>query len=172
MSKQADIRFEKATDAAGVRSANERAFEGSVEADIVDALRRDCPDLVSLVADDHGVVGHILFSPAVVESGDWRVAGMGLAPLAVVPERQGGIGSALVERGLAELRERGCPFVVVLGHPGYYPRFGFEPASSRGMVCQWEGIPEEAFMVLVMDEVAMDGVSGVARYRHEFDAAV
>jgi putative acetyltransferase len=67
------------------------------------------------------------------------------------------------------LRQRGCPFVVVVGHPEYYPRFGFEPASARGLVSQWDGVPDAAFMVLILDANAMTGVSGVARYRAEFD---
>ena len=75
----------------------------------------------------------------------------------------------LPPQGLDLLRERGCPFVVVVGHPEYYPRFGFEPASTHGLACQWESVPDEAFMVLVLDETAMAGVSGVAKYRGEFD---
>jgi putative acetyltransferase len=67
------------------------------------------------------------------------------------------------------LRQRGCPFVVVVGHPEYYPRFGFAPASTCGLVSQWDGIPDAAFMVLILDTNAMTGVSGVARYRDEFD---
>jgi putative acetyltransferase len=69
------------------------------------------------------------------------------------------------------LRARHCPFVAVVGHPQYYPRFGFQPASRRGLASQWDGIPDEAFMILVLDETAMAGVSGVARYRAEFDEA-
>jgi len=88
----------------------------------------------------------------------------------VRPDRQReGIGTELVRRGLGLLRERGCPFVVVVGHPEYYPRFGFEPASRCGLASQWDGMPDAAFMVLVLDETAMAGVSGVARYRGEFD---
>jgi putative acetyltransferase len=98
---------------------------------------------------------------------------MGLAPLAVLPDYQGqGIGSGLVEHGLAVLRERGCPFVVVLGHPDYYPRFGFKRASAHGLASQWDGVPDEVFMVLVLDADAMAGAGGVARYRHEFDEAM
>ena len=67
------------------------------------------------------------------------------------------------------LRERGCPFVVVVGHPEYYPRFGFEPASKHGLLSQWEGIPDAAFMVFILDPDAMEGVSGVATYRDEFN---
>jgi putative acetyltransferase len=96
--------------------------------------------------------------------------GMGLAPMAVLPSHQSrGIGSALVRRGLAELRTRRCPFVVVVGHPGYYPRFGFEPASRRNLTSQWPGMPDDAFMAIVFDEDAMRNVSGVTRYREEFD---
>ena len=98
---------------------------------------------------------------------------MGLAPLEVLPTHQRkGIGTALVQHGLRILRERGCPFVIVLGHPSYYPRFEFEPASRYGLKSQWEGVPGEAFMVIVFDREAMCGVQGVARYRDEFDQAM
>jgi putative acetyltransferase len=98
---------------------------------------------------------------------------MGLAPLAVIPDRRRqGIGSALVRRGLELLRTDGYPFVIVLGHPEYYPRFGFERASAHGLACQWKDVPGEALRVLVFDPDALRGVSGVARYRDEFDAAV
>src|SRR5204862_6872701 len=91
-------------------------------------------------------------------------------PMAVLPDRQRrGIGSRLVRRGLDILRERGCTFVVVVGHPEYYPRFGFEPASVHGLASQWEGVPDAAFMVLVLVARAMAGVSGVAKYREEFN---
>jgi putative acetyltransferase len=164
------IRFESPEDAAAVRIVNERAFGQPTEANLVDRLREICDTALSLVADDSGVIGHILFTPVVVDSTARRVVGMGLAPMAVVPERQRhGIGSALVRRGLEILRDRGCPFVVVVGHPEYYPRFGFEPGSAHGLECQWEGVPDAAFMVAILDSNAMRGVSGVARYRAEFD---
>jgi putative acetyltransferase len=151
---------------------NERAFGQPAEASLVDRLRDNCPTALSLVADDNGIVGHILFTPVIVEAPDRKVVGMGLAPMAVEPawQRQG-IGTALVTHGLAALRERECPFVVVVGHPEYYPRFGFEPASAHLLRSQWDGIRDEAFMVLVLDTRAMDGVSGIARYRSEFDEA-
>jgi putative acetyltransferase len=164
------IRPEKPEDAPRVRHVNELAFGQPAEADLVERLRRACADSLSLVAEDDAVVGHILFTPVAVEGAGRRVVGMGLAPMAVLPERQRqGIGSQLVRRGLDILRERGCPFVVVVGHPEYYPRFGFEPASRHGLACQWEGVPDAAFMVLVLDGLAMAGVSGVARYREEFN---
>ena len=98
---------------------------------------------------------------------------MGLAPMAVLPERQrDGIGSALVEQGLRLLEDRACPFVIVIGHPDYYPRFGFELASKYDITCQWEGVPDEAFMILILDEAAMEGVAGLVRYRDEFNESV
>jgi putative acetyltransferase len=168
------IRLEKPDDLAQVRTLNEQAFETPAEATIVDALRENCDDLLSLVAEDDGrIVGHIVFSPTVIEGPASRLDGMGLAPMAVLPERQRqGIGSRLVKRGLDMLRERGCSFVVVLGHPEYYPRFGFVPASWHGLRCQWEGVPDDAFLVMINDAKRMKGVTGVARYRDEFDAAM
>ena len=165
------IREEALGDAAAVRKVNELAFGQAEEAGIVDTLRQNCDDLVSLVAvDEDEVVGHILFSPTTVEGAGGTVHGMGLAPMAVLPERQRqGIGSAMVNHGLDVLRERSCPFVIVLGHAEYYPRFGFEPASGHGVRSQWEGVPDDAFMILVLDKSAMEGASGVAKYRAEFD---
>ena len=165
------VRAESPGDVRQVRTINEQAFEQPLEADLVDRLRTTCREALSLVADDAGtVVGHILFTPVVVVSGQRSVEGMGLAPMAVLPGRQReGIGSSLARRGLEILRERGCPFVVVVGHPEYYPRFGFERASRHGLESQWNGMPDDAFMVLVLDPPAMTGVSGVARYRDEFN---
>jgi len=163
------IRPERPEDASQVRHVNELAFGQPLEADLVDKLRQACPDSLSLVAEDDAIVGHILFTSVVIENGGRRLVGMGLAPMAVLPSHQRqGIGSELVRRGLDILRERNCPFVVVVGHPEYYPRFGFKPASTHGFASQWEGVPDAAFMILILDAHAMAGVSGVARYRDEF----
>jgi putative acetyltransferase len=167
------VRSEKPEDAPRIRHVNELAFGQPAEADLVDRLRHACTDSLSLVAEDYedgAVVGHILFTPVVVEGGGRRVVGMGLAPMAVLPDRQRqGVGSQLVRCGLDVLRERGCPFVVVVGHPEYYPRFGFERASAHGLASQWAGMSDAAFMVLVLNAHALAEVSGVARYRKEFD---
>jgi putative acetyltransferase len=168
-----EVRLERPEDIPGIRAVQNRAFGRPEECAVVDRLRAVCEGLVSLVAVDEGqVVGHVLFSPAWIETGGGReVPGMGLAPLAVLPECQRqGIGTELTKAGLAAIRQTPCPFVIVLGHPGYYPRFGFEPASRRGIRCRWE-VPDEAFMVLVLDEEAMRGVAGLAHYRPEWDAA-
>jgi putative acetyltransferase len=164
------VRLQQPDDAADVRYVNERAFGQRLEADLVEALQRACAEAVSLVAEDDGIVGHILFTPVTIERGERPIVGMGLAPMAVLPERQRqGIGTSLVTHGLEFLRQQRCPFVVVVGHPEYYPRFGFARASMHGLSSQWEGIPDPAFMVLVLEAAVMTGVSGVARYRPEFD---
>jgi putative acetyltransferase len=165
------VRAEQPRDFPQVRHINELAFGQPLEANLVEKLREHCAEALSLVADEgNRVVGHILFTPVVVEQGTQRTVGMGLAPMAVVPDRQRqGIGSQLVRRGLEILRDRGCPFVIVVGHPQYYPRFGFEPASKYELRCQWESVSKEAFMTAILDATVMAGVSGVATYRPEFD---
>ncbi len=168
------IREERSTDAPAVREINELAFGQPEEANIVEEIRANCPEARSLVAVAEGaIVGHILFSPATIETDRGPVEGMGLAPMAVRPGRQRqGIGSSLVRRGLDLLRERSCPFVIVLGHPEFYPRFGFERACQYDLQSQWEGVPDEAFLVRFFDESLKPHVGGIARYRDEFDQAM
>jgi len=167
------IRDEAESDAAAVRALLMAAFESPVEAGIVDVLRLACSDRISLVAEHESeVAGHILFTPVEIGAAAGVVRGYGLAPLAVRPDRQRrGIGSRLVHAGLARVREAGAPFVIVIGHPDYYPRFGFAPASRHGVRCQWPDIPDAAVMLLVLDP-ARTPFEGEARYRPEFDAAV
>jgi putative acetyltransferase len=118
------------------------------------------------------LVGHVLFTPATVTPEHGEAVGLlGLAPVAVLPSCQGqGIGTMLVEIGLERLRAEGYPAVVVLGHPAYYPRFGFVPASHFGL--RWEmDAPDEAFMALELSAGALAGVQGVVRFRSEFSGA-
>jgi putative acetyltransferase len=168
------VREELPSDIDAIREVNRLAFGGAEEADVVDRLRRTCPGLLSLVAVlDGQVVGHILFSPATIECQHGLIHGMGLAPIAVRPEYQRrGIGSQLVRAGLDMLRRRVCRFVIVLGHPEYYPRFGFEVAARHGIYSEWDGVPDEAFMILALDASVVEAGGGVARYRSEFDAAM
>lgn len=160
-----EIREERPTDVAAIREVNRQAFGQDAESTLVDALRAAGAALLSMVATlDGQVVGHIMYSPLSVG----EVAGAALAPMAVLPGHQGGgIGSHLVRESIRRLAKSGCPFIVVLGHAHYYPRFGFVPASSQGITCQWE-VPDEAFMVLVLDHGRMASVSGRAAYRPEF----
>jgi putative acetyltransferase len=169
------IRTEQPEDIMAIRQLNLLVFPPQpVEAGIVDQLRERCDELVSLVAiEEEAIVGHILFSPVKLNSKNSVVNGMGLAPMAVISKKQRqGIGSTLVKKGLSIIQERGYPFVVVLGHTEYYPRFGFERASKYGIRCQWDGVPDEAFMVKVLDTNEMANVDGTAYYRNEFNEAV
>jgi putative acetyltransferase len=164
--KLIEIREERPGDASAIRDLNQRAFGQSQEGNIVDALRSNGAALLSLVATLNGrVVGHILYSPASVGG---EIMGAALGPMAVLPEQQRqGIGSKLVEAGNRKLQETGCPYIIVVGHPSYYPRFGFRPASAHGIKCEWE-VPDDAFMLLILDQAKMQGVSGLAKYRPEF----
>lgn len=170
--KRIVITDEHPEDIEAIHSVNLVAFGGGGEADVVDELRESCDDFISLVAKVDGqVVGHILFTPVrIIQTDDWSVLGMGLAPLAVLPEFQGqGIGSALCEEGLRQIEAVGHPFVVVLGDPRYYSRFGFDRASKHGIVSSFEGVPDEAFMITIFEPQIMADVSGIAYYQPAFD---
>jgi putative acetyltransferase len=173
LSAQPLIRRERPSDAAAIRAVNLAAFEGTEEADIVDRLRAAGGRQLSLVAEiGDAPVAHILFSEVTVGEAEEATTGMGLAPMAVLPTHQSrGIGSALVRRGLEILRGQGCPFVIVLGHPAYYPRFGFTPAARHGITTEYDGVPDEAFMVLELTAGGLESVAGVARYRPELGGA-
>jgi putative acetyltransferase len=167
-----EIRPEEPQDQNAIHRLNLAAFENGPEAALVDALRSSCKEYLAFVAVEDGVVvGHILFTPVTVDGSN--TVGKGLAPMAVLPSHQRkGVGSRLIRHGLDHLRQSGCPFVIVLGHPEFYPRFGFEPASMYRLVSQWEGVPDEAFMVAVLDPEVLPKEGGTARYRDEFDAAM
>jgi putative acetyltransferase len=163
-----DIREEQPNDTPAIRDVNRRAFGSDHEGKIVDALRTNRAVSLSLVATlDGAVVGHILYSPA----GIGTVEGAALGPMAVLPEHQRqGIGSQLVATGNERLQIAGCPFVIVIGHPGFYPRFGFTPAYRLGITCEWD-VPSDAFMVLVLDSQKAGALHGLAEYRQEFSTA-
>ena len=172
--KDIKIREEIFQDIDAIRALNEQAFGQPQEANIVDKLRANCDGLLSLVAlQDEKIIGHILFSPVTIEGHHGILKGMGLAPMAVLPEFQRlGVGSELVQAGIEILRKSTCPFIIVLGHPEYYPKFGFERASRYRIKSQWEGVPDPAFMILWLDKTITNHVSGVAKYRDEFDEAM
>jgi putative acetyltransferase len=112
------------------------------------------------------------FSPAVIEGQHERLVGMGLALLAVLPEYQRkGIGTQLMQTAIARIKKGGCPYIIVIGLPEYYTRFGFEKAGRFGISSEWN-VPDEAFMILILDRKAMNGITGVARYRQEWAKAM
>jgi putative acetyltransferase len=154
------IREETPADFAAIRAVNEAAFAGAQEADLVDALRRDGDLLLSLVADDGGVIGHVAFSRMQVE-GDPAVA---LAPVAVLPaQHRRGIGTALIEDGLRRLKHVGETLVFVLGAPAYYGRFGFAAAPAARFETPYPG---PYFQSLALSPGAPS--SGAVRYARAF----
>jgi len=163
------VRAETAEDYPAVRQVNELAFGGSDEAVLVDKLRAVADPHISLVAVQDGqVVGHIFFSPVSIEISDSASLALGLAPMAVLPEYQKqGLGSQLVREGLKECQRIGCNVVVVLGHPEYYPRFGFVPAKQKELRCEY-AVPDEVFMVAELKPQALDGRRGLVKYLPEF----
>jgi putative acetyltransferase len=164
------IRLEEPRDQRAVFEVNARAFPQPVEAKLVDALRAANAVTVSLVAERDGrVVGHILFSPVRVEGKGVSFVAQGLAPMAVDPDCQrAGIGSALVRAGLELCGREGHTVVFVLGHPAYYPRFGFEPAPPRGLHYEGGAAFARAFFVMELQVGALAGRTGVVHFRPEF----
>jgi putative acetyltransferase len=166
------IRPEISEDAESIRSVNQQAFGQDSEAKMIEKLRKRGVLTISLVAIlDGKVVGHIAFSPVVIESEGSSFEAIALAPMAVLPAYQNkGIGSQLVRAGLEECRHLGHEIVVLVGHPNYYPRFGFVPAKTRGLECQFE-VPDEAWMVLELREGSLTGRRGTVRFQPEFGEA-
>jgi putative acetyltransferase len=150
-----------------IRTVNEAAFGGPDEAELVDNLREHGFTLISLVAEgDNGIVGHVLFSRMWIESPGGLVPAVALAPVAVLPEYQRrGIGERLIRKGLALLRDRGEEIVIVVGHPDYYPRFGFSSDNARTLESPF---PSDAFMAMELKAAALAGVRGRVKYPAPF----
>ncbi len=167
------IREETSHDLCAIREVTLAAFAASEfghngEADLIDALRTSDSDHLSLVAhSDHDVVGHILFTSVTVRTPQQQYLGMGLAPMSVSPQHQrNGVGSLLVTEGLDRLFGDGCQFVVVLGHPAYYPRFGFQSASRFGILHGFSEVPQDLFFICNNPRFTMTHIIGGRAYYH------
>jgi putative acetyltransferase len=164
------VRAETPADYDAVARLTQNAFNGKAEVRLINALRQQCTGCISLIAEQHGkIVGHILFSPATLDKHpDMKL--MALAPMAVsnVLQHQG-IGSALVRAGLELCWQRGIAAAVVLGHPDYYPRFGFLPASSFNIRCPWQ-VPNDTFMLLPLNTTTLPADKSQVQYHSAFAA--
>ena len=161
------IRPEQPADVAAIYAVQAAAFPSEGEARLVDALRAAGRLSVSHVAVEDGkVVGHAAFSPVTVAE---ATTGVGLGPVAVLPVRQRrGIGERLIRESLHACQRAGFSFVVVLGEPSYYERFGFQPASAWGLVDEYGG--GGAFQALELEPDAIPRGAGLVRYAPEFAA--
>ncbi len=161
------IRPEMPRDIDTIREVNERAFSRTDEARLVDALRDGGYVRASLVAEEGGrVVGHILFNELPIVTSGGTVEALALAPLAVVPTHQRrGIGSRLVREGLRACAEAGHRIVVVLGHPEFYPRFGFSAELAGRLRSPFSG---PTFMAIELLTGALEGVEAQVHYPPPF----
>lgn len=165
------VRQEKLEDYQTIYDLNKKAFDGEVEARLVNNLRKTkgfIPEL-SLVAEKNGkVVGHILFSVIHINTDTDQIPVLALAPMAVLPGNQKqGIGSLLIKEGLKKCKELRHKVVVLIGHADYYPRFGFVKASSKGLRLPFDA-PDEAFMVYEIIPNSLTSISGTIEYPPEF----
>ena len=158
-----NIREYAEADSGAVRKLLECAFPTPVEADLVEQLRLDGDNAIELVAEDQGaIVGHVFFSP--VEA---PFRALALGPVAVAPERQrGGIGSALIDAGHDRARALGFEAVFVLGEPGYYRRFDYDPGLARGFSSPYSG---PYFMALALGS-ELSAMTGEVRHAPAFAA--
>lgn len=164
-----NIRKEKDSDKEQIWQVNAAAFETEAEANLVNALRDSGIPFISFVAEeDEEILGHILFTPVELVGDDSGLRLMGLAPMAVLPKVQKkGIGSQLVRTGIIQCSTQGYDAIVVLGHPEYYPKFGFVPSIEYGIKSEYE-VPDEAFMVLELKKSSMKGKKGMIKYHDAF----
>ena len=163
------VRHAEADDVPALLGVERAAFGGEDEAALVSALLGDASayPLINLVAEDGGeIVGHVLFTHAVVSTTDGDVDATILAPLAVSPASQGtGVGQALCREGLRAAERLGIGLVFVLGHIGYYPKLGFAPAAPLGFEAPYPIDPAvaDAWMVLETRPGLIGSARGVVR---------
>jgi putative acetyltransferase len=166
------IRPEERSDYPDIEQLLRTSFGGDEEVSLVTGIRDSeyyIPDLTLAAVSDSRIVGYIMFSDITIDMKSGLVPALSLAPMAVLPELQGrGIGTRLIERGLSAAKEYGHRIIIVIGHPDYYSRFGFLPASRFGFEVGIE-VPDEAFMVLGLSEGVLEGIGGMVRYSPPFN---
>ncbi|GAB4406614.1 MAG: N-acetyltransferase [Microscillaceae bacterium] len=164
------IRPEEHSDFEPVRALNILAFNRTDEANLIDRIRDEkeyLPALSFVAVFETKIIGHIMLSKITI--GVHSEGLVALAPMAVLPDFQNqNIGSQLVVHAIAEAKKAGLSAIVVLGHPNYYPKFGFVRASLKGITCPYEGVPDESFLVNELYDNSLEGISGMATYSPAF----
>ncbi|HET7317342.1 MAG TPA: N-acetyltransferase [Sphingomicrobium sp.] len=161
------VRHAAAADAGQIRRVLSRAFPTELEADLVEQLERDGDVVISLVAEDRDIVGHLLLSRMRAEADGQRLAALGLGPVGVIPDRHGqGIGSALIHHACREARGCGAQMLFVLGEPAYYGRFGFDADVAAPFASPYSGPYFQALPLVELSPIN----SGVAEYPLAFAA--
>jgi putative acetyltransferase len=162
-----NIEPEREEDYTVIHEINRLAFGQKNEAELIEKLRQSAnfiPELSLVAVMGEKTVGHILFSPVAIQTEERLVTALAVAPMAVHPEFQKrGIGSELVRRGLKRCQNLGYEVVIVVGHPKYYPRFGFAPARKKGLEAPFP-VSDEAFMAIELAPGALNGISGMVIY--------
>jgi len=169
------LRKETPDDYGQVAGVIRMAFCQENEATLVEKLRQN-PKYnanLSMVADYKGnVIGHILFFPIVIRTGESEIESLALAPLSISPEFQRmKIGGRLIQYGLRAAKNIGHSSVIVLGHPEYYSRFGFAPARKWGIVAPFE-VPIDALMGIELEENALINAEVMVEYPIEFAGVI
>ena len=166
------IRIENEHDHSAVKEVIREAFltaehSDQTEHELVERLRRSqefVPELSLVYVADDKIVGHIMFTK--IKVGEQEALGM--APLSVLPAYQNqGIGSMLMKAGIESARELGYKGIVLLGHPDYYPRFGFVKASMFNIACPFP-VPDESYMALELTTGSLADINGMVEYSKAF----
>lgn len=159
------IRKEEETDVLYIRHVHIQAFNGPDEALIVEALRNNHCLEISLVCEiNNKIVGHIAYSPLYHKN---EIIGLGLAPVAVLPEYQKkGIGAALIKKGNEVALKKGHKKVFVLGDPKYYSKFGFKLAKKYNYSSKFD--PEGKYFMILGKNIKTEKQSITVEYGKEF----
>lgn len=167
-----NLRPEQSGDYKGITRVNDIAFKRTAEAKLVAALRKRQefdPRLSVVALSDNEIVGYLLLTPVAIDGNDKNFKCLALAPMAVLPEYQKrSIGKLLIIYGLQMAKESGYDSVVVLGHPSYYPKLGFKPASNWGIQSPFPA-PDEAFMALELVPGSLKNTKGRVIFPDPFD---
>ncbi|MBM6995984.1 N-acetyltransferase [Paenibacillus sp. DXFW5] len=167
------IRTETERDFNEVYKLNYLAFGNREdESKLVERIRKSneyIPELSIIAEMENEIVGHLLLSKAKVEDHENAYTVIVLAPIAVKPNRQKqGIGSRLIEEGIRRCRTLGYGIILLIGHPSYYPRLGFQPARKHGLDLKQFEVPDEVFMVYEVEEGKLKEIKGELKYPKAF----